>query len=195
MLLDVPTSFRRDWRRLWKLAERVAEEVAAAPPRRVHAFDNTPATVLGFAGLYLESPYQPGRISQYRTGPRNGITFASTGGDGTHFCALFGEPDAAVAPVVLTVPLADEPNQVVGASLPEFLALGCVTGYHFDSLTFDHYSMVEELQTTRTPDDPDRARLLNALTEEFDLEPWPDVAGRLDQLAAQYSTDINWIPA
>lgn len=46
----------------------------------------------------------------------------------------------------------------------------------------------------RTPDDPDRAYLLAALVEEFDLAPWPDVAARLDELADQYAGDIVWNP-
>ncbi|ONI71769.1 hypothetical protein BWI15_16665 [Kribbella sp. ALI-6-A] len=145
---DVATSFRRDWNRLWELAEKLS----ATPGRPEMFADCDAATIFGFAGLFLEPPSNPGDWYEYVNSPRNAITFASTGGDGTHFCALFGPADAATTPVILSVPLADEPNRVVGASLPEFLALGCVTGYHLDDLAYDTRDrMLHELQTCERP--------------------------------------------
>jgi hypothetical protein len=189
---DVPASFRQDWLRLWKLAERLT---TSHPRSRVFRPDEAPSTILGFAGLLLESPYEPGRVSDYPNGPQNAFTFASTGGDGVHFCALFGPPDAPTTTVVLCVPLADEPNHVVGTSLPEFLALGCLTGYHLDTLAYDFRdAILDELQTGRSDEEPERVFLLEALTEEFGLSPWPDVPTRLDQLKAQYAADVVCTP-
>jgi hypothetical protein len=188
---EVASSFRRDWNRLWGLAEKLS----TAPGRPQMFAECDAATIFGFAGLFLEPPSDPGDWSDYVNSPRNAITFASTGGDGTHFCALFGPADAVATPVILSVPLADQPNLVVGASLPEFLALGCATGYHLDDLAYDTRDrMLHELQTVRTPDDPDRAYLLAALVEEFDLAAWPDVASRLDELDDQYAGDVVWSP-
>ncbi|MGC4940608.1 hypothetical protein [Kribbella sp. DT2] len=163
---DVPTSFRQDWTRLWHLAERLT---TSHPRSRVFQPDEHPSTVLGFAGLFLESPDAPGDWSDYVNSPRNAITFASTGGDGIHFCALFGPPDAPTTTIVLCVPLADEPNHVVGTSLPEFLALGCLTGYHLDDLAYLGPNALPD--GPENPEEPERVFLLNALTEEFGLSP------------------------
>ena len=93
------------------------------------------------------------------------------------------------------MPLADEPNHVVGTSLPEFLALGCLTGYHLDDLAYrGPGAMVGELQAGRSDEEPERLFLLKALTEEFGLAPWPDVVTRLAELRNQYAHDIVWSP-
>ncbi|GAB3811444.1 hypothetical protein [Kribbella italica] len=190
---DVPTSFRQDWTRLWNLAERLT---TAHPHSDVFSDPEDPSTVLGFAGLFLEPPDDPGDgWSEYVNSPRNAITFGSTGVDGVHFCALFGPADAPTTTIVLCVPLADEPNHVVGTSLAEFLALGCRTGYHLDPLAYDfRETMIEELQAQQLSEEPERVFLLEALTEEFNLGPWPDVAPRLAELKTQYAADIAWTP-
>lgn len=54
--------------------------------------------------------------------------------------------------------------------------------------------MVDELQSRQPTVDPERAFLLGVLTEDFDLAPWPDVGGRLDELQARYAADIVWTP-
>jgi hypothetical protein len=189
---DVPASFRQDWIRLWNLAERLT---TSHPNSDVFSDPEDPSTVFGFAGLFLDSPYDAGRVSDYPNAPQNAFAFASTGGDGVHFCALLSPADAPTTTVVLCVPLADEPNHVVGTSLPEFLALGCLTGYHLDDLAYrGPGAMVDELQAGRPDEEPERLFLLKALTEEFGLTPWPDVASRLAELQNQYAHDIEWSP-
>ncbi|MFC9687825.1 hypothetical protein ACFTSF_04760 [Kribbella sp. NPDC056951] len=187
-MADVPTSFRTDWERLWALAERTAASMPPGVP-----FEGGTAAAFGFASLFLDSPYEPGFVSDYPNGVQNGFRFASTGGDGTHFCALFGDTGTRV---VLSVPLADKPHYVVGESLAEFLALGCMTGYVLDELGYDdgRAGMIDALENTRAYDDPDRGLLLRILTEEFQLRPWTGVRDRLDALSAQYDADIEWTP-
>ncbi|GAB2595997.1 hypothetical protein [Kribbella endophytica] len=186
---DVPTSFRQDWIRLWNLAERLTR---THPRSRVFREPEHPSTVLGFAGLFLESPEDPSDWSDYVNSPRNAITFASTGVDGVHFCALFGPADSPTTTIVLCVPLADEPNHVVGTSLPDFLALGCLTGYHLDELAY--HGPIALPDGPETPEEPERAFLLKALTEEFALTPWSDVPTRLTHLQNQHAADIDWSP-
>ncbi len=186
---DVPASFRQNWIRLWNLADRLT---TAHPGSDVFSEPEDPSTVLGFAGLFLDSPYEPGRVSDYPNGPQNAFTFASTGGDGVHFCALFGPADSPTTTVILCVPLADEPNHVVGTSLAEFLALGCLTGYHLDDLAYRGPNALPD--GPETHEEPERVFLLEALTEEFGLAPWPDVPTRLAQLQNEYAVGIEWSP-
>lgn len=83
------------------------------------------ADVLEAIGL---SPVFPPERLEYRTTPRNSLTFASTGGDGVHFGVLVDSPD--VAPIVMTVPMMfDRPNVIVGGSFHEFLRLGARCDY------------------------------------------------------------------
>jgi hypothetical protein len=78
------------------------------------------------AGLILQIPQR----SAYWCTPLNALTFARTGGDGTHY-SLVTAPgtDLAHRPVVMTVPMSDDPNVIVGEDLRDFLALGCRFGY------------------------------------------------------------------
>ena len=79
------------------------------------------------AGLLL---FAPPRRNCYWCTPVNSITFATTGGDGTHFGWLDIRglaPD--FAPIVMSVPMSDSPNLLVGANMREFLSLGCKFGY------------------------------------------------------------------
>ena len=72
----------------------------------------------------------PPRNEGYWCTPTNSLTFAITGGDGVHYglMAINGE-FTDLSPVVMTVPMCDTPNKIVGANLKEFLALGCRYGY------------------------------------------------------------------
>ncbi|GAB3937919.1 hypothetical protein GCM10029976_051660 [Kribbella albertanoniae] len=186
-MIDVPTNFREDWERLWALAERTAATMPLGVP-----FEGGTAAAFGFAGLLLDSPYEPGFVSDYPNGVQNGFRFASTGGDGVHFCAVFGD---TVTRVVLSIPLADKPHHIVGESLAEFLALGCRTGYVLDELGYDSRdAMIDELENTRAYDDPERGMLLRTLTDEFHLRPWSGVRERLATLSAQYDADVVWTP-
>src|SRR5688500_10275155 len=78
-------------------------------------------------GLILRVPPAYGG---YRCTPTNSLSFATTGGDGTHFSFLrLAERCDDECPIVMTVPMSSSPNVIVGVNLREFLALGCRRGY------------------------------------------------------------------
>ncbi len=123
--------------------------------------------------------------------PQNSITFAITGGNGVHYGLLdIGEGYSDSSPVVMTVPMSDTHNTIVGGNLVDFLCLGCRQGYlsldelvHsrdktlrlLDSCVFNEYADTREMQ------------LFDALTKEFDLSPWDDHAARLTELDEAFS--------
>jgi hypothetical protein len=174
-------AFHADWMRLWRLVQRV--EAATGD----HFVD---------IGLRLEDPSEPPQDGGYRTSPLNGVVFASTGGDGVHFSGLTtASGSLATGPVVMTAPMAfDSPNHVVGGDLIEFLALGCQTAYYnLDHLAYSwgRSAMTARLQNARLVPGTDGAHLLQALIDEFDLRPWPDVERRLDELDVACRGDIQ----
>jgi hypothetical protein len=177
-----------DWPRLWALADRLAQRAGRDPDH-----------VLSPLGLRFNGP--DGDRWSYDATPVNSTTFASTGGDGVHFGLLHDTTAASpTAPVVMTVPTQfDAPNYVVGASLQEFLALGCHTGYlHLEQLAYprDRQDELSRLETDHwdpgwegwaEPEPANApAELLAALTQEFDLAPWANVEQRLTELQARY---------
>ena len=175
-----------DWPRLWALAQRLAERSG-----------DDPDFVLFPLGFRLHGRH--GDDWDYDATPANSTTFASTGGDGVHFGLLHATTTVAgAAPVVMTVPMQfDAPNHVLGASLREFLALGCRTGYyHLERLAYD-WERQEEINHLQRgqwagagwdgqPEEPAVVALLAAVTQEFSLAPWPNVARRLAELQARY---------
>jgi hypothetical protein len=177
-----------DWPRLWALAERLAERAGGDP-----------ADVFFPLGLRLHGP--DGDRWDYHATPVTSTTVASTGGDGVHFGLLHGSTAASsTAPVAMTVPMQlDAPNHVVGASLREFLALGCRTGYfQLEQLAsrWGRLEVVSRLEAGHGDagwegwDGLEEAiapvELLAALTQEFDLAPWAHVEQRLAELQARY---------
>jgi hypothetical protein len=173
-----------DWPTLWALAERLGTHPDTGPDYTFYPLG------LGLHGRY--GSHQP-----YDATPGNSMTFASTGGDGVHF-SLLRTTTPGPAPVVMTVPMQfDAPNHVVGASLREFLALGCRTGYyHLDKLAYGSGRQAEAYHLEHgkwegTGWDGETAEatvleLLAVLTREFSLAPWPDVPQRLAELQSRY---------
>src|SRR5687767_64611 len=102
-----------DYPRLLNLARRTSAHLQV-----------NPESVFDPVGLILQIP--PGR-RDYHCTPLNSVTFASTGGDGVHFGFLHVE-GCSLSPVVMTVPMSDVHNFVVGESLFEFLCLGAKRG-------------------------------------------------------------------
>jgi hypothetical protein len=160
------------WTALWECARRLAA-----------ARGGTPDEVFGPIGLLLENPARASRW-EYTTTPIDALTFASTGHNGVHF-SLLGHGSG---PVVMTAPMSfDSPNRVLGADLPEFLALGCRTGYRrLEALAhgFARRELMDRVTTGVPGMDGAELELLGHLGAEFALQPWPDVAGRLRDLAA-----------
>jgi hypothetical protein len=175
-------TFLADWAKLWRLAERVAEGT-----------QQDPDYVFMPVGLRLDDPSKA-RGWEYDSTPIHATTFASTGGDGVHF-SIVSIDESGPWPVVMAVPMAfDNPNTVVGGDLLEFLALGCRTGYFYlERLAYGwgRHDMIAALQAGTRPDDAEKAALLRFLDEEFDLTPWHDVRGRLDELDAAYRPSLQ----
>jgi hypothetical protein len=120
----------------------------------------------------------------YQATPVNTVTFASTGVNGVHF-GFLAEPGRALdaSPIVMTVPLAPEPNYLVGGTLHEFLSLGCRQGWAFlEQLAHDPSWAVTWYSETESA----VFQLADPLSRLLMLEPWPDVAGRLLALAREH---------
>ena len=143
-------------------------------------------------GLILLAP--PRNFGYWCT-PTNSTTFATTGGDGVHF-GWVGLPiqDVDFWPIVMTVPMWDSSNLIVGASLREFLALGCRFGYFsLEQLVYDFPNTVAILRSGEFDEEAggtERA-LLARLTSEFSLVPWPDPESRLQALQEQFSSALE----
>lgn len=120
----------------------------------------------------------------YDATPDDAITFASTGGDGVHFSACQGVQGAVI---VMTVPMQfARPNIVVGQSLREFLALGCISGYFgLEQLAYDFAATAAGLAAGPAPDDSAGEAHLALLRQHLQLAPWSDPRSRLDELQAQ----------
>jgi hypothetical protein len=184
---SVPGEVAPDWRKLWRLAERLSPGAGEDGDYS----DDTSSGVFADVGLILMNPDKPVINGGYDTTPLGSVYVAGTGGDGVHFSLL--PPDGSgVRPVVMTVPMMfDNPNVVVGGSLREFLALGCTVGYWgLEALAYDFYDKPpgrrnetgRRLQSAEPEGTEQDVALLRALTAEFDLRPWPDPVGRLAEL-------------
>jgi hypothetical protein len=158
---------------------------------------------LGPLGLLLEA-----RLDrwQYYCTPLNCRTFATTGGDGTHFSLLVR--DARIddqSPVVMTNP-ADGDNFIVGESLFDFLCLGYYRGYF--GLQQLSYHREETLKVyTNAAWQPSEKRhhsagfvhdhcgqqMLALLVARLNLRPWPD-ARRFESLQEQYMPLLDLPP-
>lgn len=169
---QIPTMLRQ----LWKLA--------GADPLDLKSDWNCTFEPVG---LILRAPPQNGG---YWCTPTNALSFATTGGDGVHYSLLV--VDGAVtdfSPVVMTVPMCDTPNVVVGANLKEFLALGCRFGYFsLEQLIYHPERTIETLSVQRF--DPETGgverALLKKISAHFNVTPWTEPRRRLKELASQY---------
>ena len=145
-------------------------------------------SAFGEIGLFLHERLD---YPAYTSTPRNSLTFASTGGDGVHYGFLVGSQfKESDPPIVMTVPMNfDLPNVIVGENLEEFLALGCRAGYFsLEQLVYDRVRTIRDLETGDLyPDTTDEELdLLTAICAEFEVAPWPNVEGRLDQLRDRF---------
>lgn len=96
-------------------------------------------------GLLFNPALGPSGCEQTREGC---WTFAWTGGDGVHFSLLdTGIGVGNNSPVVMTVPMAVEPNRVVGRNLRHFLGLGLHSGFFvLEQLQYDFDETVARLE-------------------------------------------------
>ena len=154
--------------------------------RQLHV---SPESVFEPIGLILQIP--PKRWDYFCT-PLNSLTFASTGGDGVHFGCMLIDGGASGL-IVMTVPMADEKNFVVGESLFEFLCLGIRRGYFYlEQLAYDRETAITMLNGEMDEEmTSDEIYLLDALRMELGLRPWPGVEGRLHELEQRYAPAIQ----
>ncbi|MGQ0467793.1 MAG: hypothetical protein ACT4QG_21050 [Sporichthyaceae bacterium] len=162
---DQRAAFFGTWRRLWATEKSMAGNEA-------------PDSAFAPIGLFVEPPDRPGEWD-YDATPAGALTFASTGGDGVHF-SFVETPGRSV--IVMTVPMVwDRPNVVVGATLFEFLSLGCRFGYFaLEQLAYDRDGTVDAIR--RAAEEGDQP-LLGDLRTKLGLTPWTSVRARLDELA------------
>ncbi|MFG0282816.1 MAG: hypothetical protein ACF8R7_00195 [Phycisphaerales bacterium JB039] len=165
---------------LWRLAIELA-------PRQ-----GNPACAFDRPGVGLILRESEGRAG-YDCTPLNADAFAETGGDGVHFSLLrLAGVDVERFPVVMTVPMAGQPNHIVGESLTDFLAIGCRCGYFcLEQLAYDRAGAIAMLEDGREGVPADEQRLLRAITDRLGLRPWPRVASRLDDLDRAYRDAID----
>jgi hypothetical protein len=167
-----------DRRRLWELAGRVG---------------GTAVDAFADVGLFLQDPAGPDGDAGYDDSPAGSVLIASAGVEGVHFSALLPDRHGA-APIVMTAPLVfDRPTTVVGADLREFLALGCTSCYCcLEQLAHDidgdwgRAAAIRRAGSARPEGTSHDPALVGALSREFSLRPWPDVAGRLAELDREH---------
>lgn len=139
-------------------------------------------------GLMLRAELRP---SGFEEAPRNVVTFASTGGDGVHFSFLdTGSGIANDSPVVMTVPMADQPNRVVGANLRHFLGLGLNSGFFIlEQLQYGFAEMVGELDRRHWEQElsPAGRELLGRMAREFALVGWSAYGEQLQALERDFA--------
>jgi len=146
-------------------------------------------------GLIL---FAPPRHGGYSCTPANGVTFATTGGDGVHYSWLV-DPEIGLdfAPVVMTVPMCDTPNLVVGANVREFLCLGCRFGFFaLEQLIYQRQNTLDELASKSVPRDAtaEERQLLRRITDAFNLQPWEAPKERLAALQERFAPLIVLAP-
>jgi hypothetical protein len=173
---QIPSTLRQ----LWNLAGAAASD---AKPDWNGTFEPI--------GLIL---FIPPRNGGYWCTPVNSLAFATTGGDGVHYSLLAIDDEFSdFSPVVMTVPMCDTPNLIVGASLRDFLALGSRCGYfRLEQLIYHPDRTLEELSAKSFDAETgtvERA-LLNTISSHFNVTPWLDPRNRLQELATQYGAFI-----
>jgi len=163
---------------LWSLAVELA-------PTTGHGARFGPASTFDCSSVGLLLEVNEGRYG-YDSTPLNADTFAHTGGDGVHFSLLIlPERSPEDFPVVMTVPMAETCNFIVGGNLAEFLSLGCRYGYFaLEQLAYFRDRTIEQIESELHADGESGSRdgLLGVLRDRLRLESWRNVRARLNEL-------------
>ncbi len=142
-------------------------------------------------GLILRAPP---RNESYWCTPTNTLTFAVTGGDGVHYGLLsVNEEFTDFSPIVMTVPMCDTPNIILGANLKEFLALGCRYGYFaLEQLVYQREETIRKLESARYDVEAEERELvlLKKIASAFALNPWTNPAQRLIELERTFAPSL-----
>lgn len=142
-------------------------------------------------GLIL---FAPPRNGGYWCTPLSSLSFATTGGDGVHYSLLAVDGGFTdFSPVVMTVPMCDTPNVIVGGNLREFLGLGCRFGYFsLEQLVYHPERTLAELEAQQF--DPEAGAVERALLQKisayFGVTPWSDPHRRLEELRSHHGRSI-----
>jgi len=149
-----------------------------------------PAYVLDPVGLSLVRPLERWD-SEYT--PRNSLTFAQSGEDGTHFSLLLLDGvELSSAPIVMTVPsTAASGNMVIAADFEEFLAIGATGGWSpLEQLAEGLDDALEELATPDPDPWSEREQLLAFMREHVGIEPNRLTLKRFEELQHTYGSQI-----
>jgi hypothetical protein len=143
-------------------------------------------------GLILQIP--PKR-EEYWCTPLNAVTFARTGGDGTHY-SLISVPKSkrSKQAIVMTVPMSDDPNVIVGESLRDFLALGCRRGYFgLEGLVHQPAETMVELKRRKYDEELTEREIsmLRLIEKTFHLQPWSSPKKRLAELKRRFYASLE----
>ncbi len=148
---------------------------------------------LGTIGLNLTDLVYGG----YWCTPRNSVTFAHTGGDGTHFSyvILDNELDDD-SPIVMSCPANSEDScTIVGENLRDFLCLGFHCGYSvLEQLSYSpsSFDILKDPFDDEADEDADSEftdefnGCLQHVISEFSLQPWDNWRSKLKALKQQY---------
>jgi hypothetical protein len=178
---------------LWTLAQReAAKQEKQTKPDYV------------FSDIGLELSYPPIRgdsANLYYSTPINCSVFGWTGGDAVHFSLLhINDQFNDLSPVVMTVPMnfGSETNWVMGATLTEFLALGCQYGFwQLEQIAYQRSKYPDPAQrhsAALDAGDEEGKPLYDIIRAEFALEKWGDLTARLDELEQMYHGFIEIPP-
>jgi hypothetical protein len=135
------------------------------------------------------APTKP--VWDYWCDPIDVETFAQTGMGGAHF----GEFEASDGqrPVVMIAPAGfDRPCIILGASLHEFLCLGCEVGYGLlVEMPARPAWTTDQIQKGTPPNHAEETQLLTKLRARFSLWPWEKVGARLFELQELYLDELD----
>jgi hypothetical protein len=177
---------------------------------KLRAFDTAHRNGADLSDMGLILSRAPEGVRSRET-PKNSIAFASTGGDGVHYCLLAVEEQITEqSPVVLVVPCnSKKPQLIVGESLSDFLSLGCIIGYFFlEQLVydfdrtlpylFDYDAFLRNSYFGNEPPDEDlddlaaQRALLADLLKEFSLKPWSEPRTKFESLQMKWSGKMQF---
>lgn len=153
---------------------------------------------LGFGALGLILDSRP-RHGGYWCTPTNSLAFARTGGNGVHFSFLVRDGKVTDdCPIVISKPMdLDAPNLIGGASLLDFLCLGCRRGFFaLETLPSDKCLKAYGSADWQPADNRDylagygvnehQRKLLDFLIAKLRLSPWKDLKRKFRRLQKQY---------
>lgn len=147
---------------------------------------------IDYCGL---QPVRPLTHFGYFCTPQNSKTFASTGGDGVHFGLVeLSGVDNRSAPIVMTVPMAEENNVVVAENLKEFFSIGYFVGWFaLEQIVYDLDDTIAYFSMPDKELSEEQNRFLELLRSKLKIEHYPLSIERLNLLKDKYfdSLEIN----